>query len=92
MSDEGKEAYIDIIKEIIDSHPPISTDELKKQLVGLAEYHLKNATEVNGEERVPMARVSTCILISVLREIVHYRDQYGFIELPDEKWDFSKEE
>jgi len=70
------------IKEVMDAHPPISTEQLQVLLVKMAFTH-DQAME-NADAEAPIMEVSVCLLISVVNELLKYRDHYGLIELPDE--------
>lgn len=67
---------------VISHHKPILTDELKTRLVDLAEMHLERSRLGTIDQE--LIQVSPCILISLMHEIIRYRDRYGFIELPEE--------
>jgi hypothetical protein len=70
------------LAEIINGHPLMATDELRVRLVELAEFHLKH----DDDEQFPLFVVSPCLVISLLREVLMYRDQYGLIEQTAEQW------
>jgi hypothetical protein len=65
---------------VLANHPPMPTDRLRERLGSLAAVH----TTVEDDEDLPTVEVTICILISLLREVLQYRNRYGLIELPGE--------
>lgn len=75
------------ITSLIDDHPLLPTEELKFRVIQFAELHLRH--EEAGDDAPPLAEVTLCVLISLLREILMQRKQHGPPETPTVEWHFD---
>ena len=82
MDDKELEQAARELTEIVNCHPPMPHEDLRALLVDAARQHgPKDADYDPGS-----IEVQTCLLISVLSELVRYRDKYGLLDLPSEKY------
>ena len=84
MTDKSPADRVQAMLRVVKAHDPIPTELLKEKLEDFSAGHLA-ATLL--EQKPPLYEVSACVLIALIREVLDYRDRYGLIELPDEKWE-----
>lgn len=82
MNEQEQAIFLKDAKALIEGHAAIPTPILRHVLVETVMLH--QAAQANGSP--PMLEMLACVLISLINEVMEYRNRYGLVALPDDDW------